>query len=90
METKYFVARAYRYANEGHAWEYSLVGMYDDFSAAKQAFHDNMGRIIKNTNDFAMCILFDSFGNKLMSDFDNRYVEPEPEPNTEEGEGEQA
>jgi hypothetical protein len=88
METKYFVARAYRYANEGHAWEYSLVGMYDDFSAAKQAFHDNMGRIIKNTNDFAMCILFDSFGNKLMSDFDNRYVEPEPEPNTEEGEGE--
>lgn len=88
METKYFVARAYRYANEGHAWEYGLVGMYDDFSAAKQAFHDNMGRIIKNTNDFAMCILFDSFGNKLMSDFDNRYVEPEPEPNTEEGEGE--
>ena len=81
METKYFVARAYRYANEGHAWEYNLVGMYDTVSAAKQAFHDNMGRIIKNTNDFAMVILFDSYGNRIMSDFDSTYVEPEPEPN---------
>lgn len=82
METKYFVARAFRYANEGHAWEYNLVGMYNDISSAKQAFHDNMGRIIKSTNDFAMVILFDSFGNKIMSDYDNKYVEPEPEPNT--------
>lgn len=81
METKYFVARAYRYANEGHAWEYQMVGMYNDISAAKQAFHDNMGRIIKDSNDFAMCILFDSYGNRIMSDFDNKYVEPEPEPN---------
>lgn len=83
METKYFVARAFRYANEGHAWEYNLVGMYNDISSAKQAFHDNMGRIIKSTNDFAMVILFDSFGNKIMSDYDNKYVEPEPEPNVE-------
>lgn len=81
METKYFVARAYRYANEGHAWEYSLVGMYNDLTTAKQAYHDNMGRIIKDSNDFAMCILFDSYGNKIMSDYENTYVEPEPEPN---------
>lgn len=79
METKYFVARAYRYANEGHAWEYNLVGMYDNLSAAKQAFHDNMGRIIKSTNDFAMVILFDSFGNRIMADYDNTYVAPESE-----------
>lgn len=78
METKYFVARAYRYANESHSWEYGLVGMYDTLSAAKQAFHDNMGRIIKSTNDFAMCILFDSYGNRIMSDFDDTHVEPEP------------
>ena len=52
--------------------------MYSDLSAAKQAFHDNMGRIIKNTNDIAMCIIFDSFGNRVDSDFDTTYAEPEP------------
>lgn len=82
METKYFVARAYRYAESG-GWEYSLVGMYNDLSSAKQAFHDNMGRIIKATNDIAMCIIFDSYGKWIDSDFDTTYVEPEPEPTGE-------
>ena len=77
METKYFVARAYRYKSSGN-WEYSLVGMYDDISAAKQAYHATMGSIIKATNDFAMAILYDSYGNKIMSDFDSTYVAPEP------------
>ena len=79
METKYFVARAFRYANEGHAWEYKLVGMYDTISAAKQAYHSNMAAIIKDTNDFAMCILFDSYGNKILSDYESTYVEPIPD-----------
>ena len=78
METKYFVARAFRYKDSKN-WEYSLVGMYNDLTSAKQAFHDNMGRIIKATNDIAMCIVFDSFGNRIDSDFDTTYVEPEPE-----------
>jgi len=82
METKYFVARAYRYKESG-SWEYNLVGMYSDLSAAKQAYHDNMGRIIKNTNDFAMCILFDSYGNRVKADFDDTHVEPEPEESEE-------
>ena len=77
METKYFVARAYRYKSSGN-WEYSLVGMYDDISAAKQAYHATMGSIIKATNDFAMAILYDSYGNKIMSEFDSTYVAPEP------------
>lgn len=81
METKYFVARAFRYANETHAWEYKLVGMYDTLSAAKQAYYSNMGAIIKDSNDFAMCILFDSYGNKLEAAYDTTYVAPEPEPN---------
>lgn len=85
METKYFVARAFRYANEGHAWEYKLVGMYDTLSAAKQAYYSNMGAIIKDSNDFAMCILFDSYGNKLESAYDSTYVAPEP-PEPNEGE----
>lgn len=77
MEQKYFVARAYRYKESGN-WEYNLVGMYDTLSAAKQAFHNTMSAIIKNTNDVAMAILYDSYGNKIMSDFDTTYVEPEP------------
>lgn len=82
METKYFVARAYRYKESG-SWEYKMVGMYDDLSTAKQAFHSNMGSIIKPTNDIAMCIIFDSFGNRIDSDFDSTIVEPEPEPEEE-------
>lgn len=77
METKYFVARAYRY-KESRSWEYKIVGMYDDLSTAKQAFHSNMGAIIKTTNDIAMCIIYDSFGNLIQSDFDTTYVEPVP------------
>ena len=82
METKYFVCRAFRYKESGN-WEYKMVGMYDDLSAAKQAYYSNMGSIIKASNDFAMVILYDSFGNKILSDYDNTYVEPAPEPNAE-------
>ena len=77
METKYFVVRAYRYKSSGN-WEYNLVGMYDTISAAKQSYHDAMGKIIKSTNDFAMVIMFDSYGNKIESDYDSTYVAPEP------------
>ena len=82
MEQKYFVARAYRYKASGN-WEYNLVGMYDTLSAAKQAFHSTMSAIIKDSNDIAMAIIYDSYGNKVASDFDSTYVEPEPEPNEE-------
>lgn len=77
METKYFVVRTFRYKSSGN-WEYSLVGVYDTLSEAKQAYHDNMGRIIKPTNDFAMCMIFDNFGNAIASDFDDTSASPEP------------
>ena len=77
METKYFVARAYRYKSSGN-WEYNMVGMYDTVSAAKQAFYSNMGAIIKDSNDIAMCILYDSFGNTILSGYDST-VSEEPE-----------
>lgn len=83
METKYFVCRAFRYKASGN-WEYKMVGMYDTLSAAKQAYYSNMGSIIKDSNDFAMVILFDSYGNRIAADYDSTYVAPEPpEPNTE-------
>lgn len=82
METKYFVARAFRY-KDSENWEYKLVGMYSSISQAKQAYYSNMGSIIKDSNDFAMVILYDSYGNKIISDFDSTYVEPTPEPEAE-------
>lgn len=82
METKYFVCRAFRYKESGN-WEYKMVGAYDDLSTAKQAYYSNMGSIIKPTNDFASVILYDSFGNKILSDFDDTHEEPAPEPNAE-------
>ena len=85
METKYFVAECYRSASEAHGWEYHLVGMYDNVSAARQAYFSNMGSIIKDSNDFAMCILFDSYGNVPESAYDSTYVAPEP-PEPNEGE----
>lgn len=82
METKYFVAEAYRYKETGK-WEYKMTGCYDTLSAAKQSYHARMAAIIKATNDIAMVIIFDSFGNKILSDFDTTYVAPEPEEVTE-------
>ena len=77
METKYFVCRAFRYKESGN-WEYKMVGIYDTLSAAKQAYYSNMGSIIKSSNDFASVILYDSYGNKYLSDFDDTHVKPEP------------
>lgn len=77
METKYFVCRAFRYKESGN-WEYKMVGMYNDLSTAKQAYYSNMGAIIKSSNDFASVILYDSYGNKILSDYDSTYVAPEP------------
>ena len=78
METKYFVAEAYRYA-ESKKWEYKISGVYDTLEDAKQAYNSRGGAIIKKTNDHAMGIIYDSYGNKIMSDYVISYVEPEPE-----------
>ena len=77
-EIKYFVAEAYRYA-ESKKWEYSIKGMYDTLDEAKQQFHSRLGAIIKDTNDHAMVIVYDSLGNKVMSDFVDTVEEETPE-----------
>ena len=77
METKFFVVEAYRYKESGK-WEYSLKGMYDDLTTAKQVYHSRLGAIIKSSNDFAMVILFDSFGNRIMADYVDTHEESAP------------
>ena len=75
METKFFVLRAYRY-KESQKWEYSLVKMCDTLDEAKQVYHSNMGSIIKDSNDFAMCVIVDSFSNRVDGDYSDTHVEP--------------
>ena len=77
-ELKYFVAEAYRYA-ETKKWEYSIKGVYDTIEEAKQQFHSRLRAIIKDTNDHAMVIVYDSLGNKAMSDFVDTVEEETPE-----------
>ena len=77
METKYFIAEVYRYKESGK-WEYKATGSYNSLYDAKNAFHTRKAAITKDSNDFTMVILFDMYGNKIMSDYDNTYVAPEP------------
>jgi hypothetical protein len=84
METMYFVAEAYRYKTSGK-WEFKAVNSYNTLYDAKNSFHARKAAITKDTNDFAVVILFDMFGNKIMADYDNTYVAPEP-PEPNEGE----
>ena len=74
METKLFVMEAYRYKESGK-WEYSLKGMYDTLEEAKPAFHARCNAIMKNTNDFAMVVIVDSFGNRIQSDYVDTHEE---------------
>lgn len=77
METKYFVAEAYRYKSSGN-WEFKAVNSYNTLYDAKNAFHARKAAITKDSNDFVVVILFDMFGNKTMSDFDDTHEEPAP------------
>lgn len=77
METIYFVAEAYRY-KESQKWEFKAVNSFNSLYAAKQSFHSRKAAITKDSNDYAMVILFDMYGNKILSDYDNTYVAPEP------------
>ena len=74
METKFFVIRAYRY-KESKKWEYSLVKMCDTLDEAKQVYRSNMGSIIKDSNDFAMCVIVDSFSNRVDGDYSDTHTE---------------
>jgi hypothetical protein len=51
---------------------------------AKQVYHATMGSIIKDSNDFAMCVVFDNFSNRVDGDFSDKHKEPEPEPESEQ------
>ena len=78
MDTMYFVAEAYRYKSSGK-WEFKAVNSFDSLYDAKNSFHARKAAITKDSNDFALVVLFDMFGNMTKSDYDDTHVEPAPE-----------
>ena len=83
MKTMYFVSW-YIHNKTEDAWNAVIVDKYDDISAAKKSYHEQLAMYI-NGEDFdnVVVLLTDSYGNKLMDEWWTNYVAPEPEPEAE-------
>lgn len=69
-------------AKESGEWASRVSGTKADLGEAKAFYHSECARLIGNTGfTEAMVMLFDSFGNRVTSDY---YAFPEPEPPVEE------
>lgn len=78
MEKKYYVDWTSHNSETG-AWNYKQTKQFDDLSAAKKEFFNALGTYIAYGKlDFFMAILYDSYGNKIDSEFWDVRVEPEP------------
>ena len=82
METMYFVSW-YIHNKTGDAWNATIVDKYNDLSAAKKSYHEQLAMYINGEDfDSVVVLLTDSYGNKLMGEWWTNYVAPEPpEPN---------
>lgn len=64
-------------------WNYKQTLFFESLDEAKKAYHNQLGTYIGyGALDHVSVILWDSYGNKLMSEYWHK-VTPEPEPNTE-------
>ena len=66
METKYFVAEAFRYA-ESKKWEYKISGVYDTLEDAKQTYHAYLGAYAYNNHK-------DKDTKEVLTDFVSAYI----------------
>ena len=78
METMYFVSW-YIHNKTENAWNATIVDKYNDLSAAKKSYHEQLAMYI-NGDDFdnVSVLLTDSYGNKLMGEWWTNYIPPEP------------
>ena len=83
METMYFVSW-YIHNKKTNEWNATIVDKYNDLSAAKKSYHEQLAMYI-NGDDFdsVSVLLTDSYGNLKMGEWWTNYVAPEPEPNAE-------
>lgn len=83
MEKMYLVTY-YRHNKTTGGNAYKVDFATTDLSEAKKKYHALLGEFIANpTYDYAMVMLTDTFGNKLMAEYWNEPI-PEPEPTPEE------
>ena len=84
METKYFVDFC-THNGETDGWNFKQTEKFDDLDSAKKAYHGKLNTYIQYGKlDFVMVILYDSYGNKKMSEYWDIRVAPEPEPEVAE------
>lgn len=84
METIFFVSW-YIHNKTTNEWNGVIVDQYNDYSAAKKAYHSQLGMYINDDQfDCVTVILTDNYGSMRMSDCWDVRVAPEPpEPNEE-------
>ena len=77
MKTMYFVSW-YIHNKTEDEWNASIVDKFDDLSAAKKKYHEQLAMYI-NDDDFdsVTVILNDSLGNVLAKEWWTNYIPPE-------------
>lgn len=82
MEMRYFVD--YKLHNaENDGWAYKTTKSTTDINEAKKDYHAQLtGYIGSTVFDFVQVTLSDMYGNKIMSEYWQKPVEPTPEPET--------
>ena len=80
MEMRYFVD--YKLHNaENDGWAYKTTMSTTDINEAKKEYHAQLKEYIGSTVfDFVQVTLSDMYGNKVMSEYWQKSVEPTPEP----------
>ena len=83
MKTMYFVD--YKLHNaENNDWAFKTTKKTTDLAEAKKDYHSQLSQYIGSTDfDFVQVTLSDMYGNKIMSEYWQKPVEPTPEPTPE-------
>ena len=80
MEMRYFVDyKLHNAKNDG--WAFKTTKNTIDLAEAKKDYHSQLSQYIGSTSyDFVQVTLSDMYGNKIMSEYWQKPVEPTPEP----------
>ena len=80
MKTMYFVSW-YIHNKKTNEWNATIVDQYEDLSAAKKSYHEQLAMYINGEDfDSVTVLLTDSCNNKIMGEWWTNYVAPEPTP----------
>lgn len=83
MKTMYFVSW-YIHNKASNEWNATIVDKYDDLSAAKKSYHEQLAMYINGEDfDSVAVLLTDSYGNRIMGEYWTNYA-PEPTHNIDE------